>query len=134
VTFLEDLPSTDGLHQLPTSDGGIEIIATRYTKPSQALDACRANTISLMPPQYYLLTTLAELLDKPDGRARVEQLSASSFGQMLINPRALTEKDEQGRTILTYEGDETRGGPEGRLHRSHVRFAPGGVSLNHLNM
>ena len=32
-----------------------------------------------------------------------------------------------GWTILTYEGDEARGGPKGRLHRALVKFEKQGV-------
>jgi len=33
-------------------------------------------------------------------------------------------KDASGRIPLVFEGDETRGGPKGRLHRSLVLFDP----------
>lgn len=51
------------------------------------------------------------------------------FGHMVINPRRLPlrAEDAEGRTILTYEGDETRGGSKGRLHRAYVKFGKGGV-------
>jgi hypothetical protein len=88
---------------------------------------CQANEISLMPPQYYILSTLADVLPSHDARSRLESLSSGAFGSMLITPRALPEKDSEGRTILTYEGDEARGGQQGRLHRSLVKFGQGGV-------
>ncbi|KAJ7024297.1 hypothetical protein C8F04DRAFT_1132042 [Mycena alexandri] len=31
-------------------------------------------------------------------------------------------------TLATYEGDQTRGEPEGRLHRAHVRSEKGGIT------
>ena len=36
--------------------------------------------------------------------------------------------EDDGQVILTFEGDETRGGPPGRLHRALVKFEKGGVS------
>ncbi|OBZ69108.1 putative nudix hydrolase 7 [Grifola frondosa] len=60
-------------------------------------------------------------------RETVRSLSEGLFGRMVINPRALPEVDPEGRTILTYEGDETRGGTKGRLHRCLARFGRGGV-------
>jgi hypothetical protein len=81
-----------------------------------------------MPPQHYILTTLADLLPvgrqtTPQQRVRVEQLSAGAFGRMVICPQA-GKRDANGRTPLVYEGDEARGGPRGRLHRSIVLFSP----------
>ena len=46
----------------------------------------------------------------------------------MINPRPLPEKDEQGLTVLTYEGDELRGGESGARHRVRVCFKKGVVS------
>lgn len=92
--------------------------------PKQALDECREGKISVMPPQFYILSTLADILqgsvNAADHRERVETLSRGLFGRMVINPRRLGE-DQDGRTILTYEGDETRGGSKGRLHRSLIK-------------
>jgi hypothetical protein len=81
-----------------------------------------------MPPQHYILTTLADLLlvghqTTPQQRERVEKLSAGAFGRMVICPRA-GKRDANGRTPLVYEGDEARGGPSGHLHRSIVLFSP----------
>lgn len=81
-----------------------------------------------MPPQYYILSTLADILHGPlntkEQQDKVRTLSKGTFGRMTINPRPFG-KDENGRTILTYEGDETRGGPKGRLHRVLAKFKPG---------
>ncbi len=80
-----------------------------------------------MPPQHYILSTLADILVGPEARThqreRVERLSAGAFGRMVIHPQA-GEKDANGQTPLVFEGDERRGGPKGRLHRSLVRFNP----------
>lgn len=137
MTFLDIAPSTgfrSGQKQdrLPTPDGGQEVISARFIHPAAAIKEFQARKTSLFPPQYYLLSTLASILpdtfSTPEQRAKVAQLSSGHFGQMVIQPRGLPEKDPEGRTILTYEGDETRGGSSGRLHRGHVKFGRGGVS------
>jgi hypothetical protein len=80
-----------------------------------------------MPPQHYILTTLADILVGREAtsqqRERVKQLSVGAFGRMLIHPKA-GKKDADERTPLVYEGDEARGGPNGRLHRSLVLVSP----------
>jgi len=91
--------------------------------PQEALAEHRSKKIALMPPQHYILTTLADLLVGRQQRERVEQLSAGSFGRMVICPQA-GKRDANGRTALVYEGDEARGGPRGRLHRSIVLVSP----------
>lgn len=88
-----------------------------------------------MPPQYYILTTLADILhgsvNTSEQREKVTKLSRSSFGGMVINPRRLmpappgTSEDE---IVLTYEGDESRGGPPSRLHRAVLKNNAKGVS------
>jgi hypothetical protein len=105
------------------------VIEARFVHPRDALAEHRAKKIALMPPQHYILTTLAELLvgrdptSQPRQRERVERLSAGAFGRMVVFPRA-GKKDADGRTPLVYEGDEARGGPKGRVHRSLVLFSP----------
>lgn len=111
-------------------DGRQEVIEARFVHPKQALDECREGKVSFMPPQFYLLSTLADILqgskNTPEQRSQVEKLSNGLFGRMIINPRPIGQ-DSDGRTILTYEGDETRGGSVGRLHRALLKMQ-GGVS------
>jgi len=68
-----------------------------------------------MPPQYYILTTLADILVGREAtsqqRERVKQLSVGAFGRMLIHPK-VGKKDANERTPLVYEGDEATGGTE----------------------
>jgi len=126
---------TSGAKQerIPKHDGGQEVISARFVHPEDALQEFRDGKIKFMPPQAYLLTTLAGVLqgrvNTPTQRARVEELSRGMFGRMVINPRPLLAKpDEDGRTILTYEGDETRGGSKGRLHRVIIKAGKGGIT------
>ncbi|KAF9482816.1 hypothetical protein BDN70DRAFT_874629 [Pholiota conissans] len=140
VAFLPAAPSsgfTSGAKQerIPKHDGGQEVIEVRFVHPTKALDECREGTISFMPPQYYILSTLADILhgsmNTPDQRLKVETLSHGLFGKMVINPRR-KGVDENGRAILTYEGDETRGGSKGRLHRALVTM--NGSSASDISM
>ena len=91
-----------------------------------------------MPPQFYILTSLAAILSgdvsTPEQRDAVTRLALGWFGRLMINPRALPEKDGQGLVILTYEGDEARGGQVGARHRVHVRSSKGVVSANRLTL
>ncbi|KAK0463665.1 uncharacterized protein EV420DRAFT_1618637 [Desarmillaria tabescens] len=75
--------------------------------PDDALAEFNDGKVIFMPPQFYILYTLASILrgnrNLPEQRDKVAQLSRGLFGRM---------------GILTYEGDETRGGSKGRLHRA----------------
>lgn len=106
-------------------DGGQEVIEAHFVHPRKALEECREGKISFMPPQYYILSTLADILQGPhntsDQRRKVQTLSQGLFGRMVINPVRVGE-DHSGRAILAYEGDELRGGTKGRLHRTLVKF------------
>ncbi|RDX56439.1 hypothetical protein OH76DRAFT_387682 [Lentinus brumalis] len=139
VTFLDEarpagFSSGDKQERLPTPDGGQEVIEARFLHPAKALEEFYAQRISLFPPQLYLLKTLAEVLqgtqNTVEQRDRVRILSQGAFGRMVINPRALQDAAAQaeGFSVLTYEGDETRGGSPGRRHRSRVRFGQGGAA------
>ena len=105
-------------------------MATRFLHPEDALAEFQEGKILFMPPQAYILQTLAEILEGRTNtvtqREYVKALSRGIFGRMVINPRRLGE-DEEGRTILTFEGDETRGGSKGRLHRVLARVGKAGV-------
>lgn len=108
--------------------------------------------ISMMPPQFYILSALEEILADPhdentqEQRNAIARLARGTFGRMVINPRALTtvtsgergDDNLKGKNksdnvfVLTYEGDETRGGSKGRLHRAVLQPGKGGVRLQQL--
>ncbi|KAG6833657.1 hypothetical protein H0H87_002853 [Tephrocybe sp. NHM501043] len=137
VTFLPAAPSsgfTSGSKQdrVPKHDGGQEVISARFVHPEDALNEFRERKITFMPPQAYLLQTLSEILqgrvNTAAQRERVEVLSRGLFGRMVLNPLRLGSPDAEGKSILTYEGDETRGGSKGRLHRVIIKAGKGGIT------
>jgi hypothetical protein len=118
--------------RIPTPDGGQEVISARFVRPGDALAEFRERKVTLMPPQFYILTTLFEILhgqkNTPQQREQIRTLSQGSFGHMVFNP--ILTKDVDGREIFTYEGDETRGGSKGRLHRASGILDRTGVSTS----
>lgn len=99
--------------------------------PKAALAEFRAHKIGLMPPQFYLLTTLAELLSEgqttPSERNKVEVLARGAFGRMVVHPHAIP--NEEGGISYTYVGDEACGGPKGRRHRCVFASKKAGVCV-----
>jgi hypothetical protein len=90
-----------------------------------ALSAHLEHKMIFMPPQFYILSTLADILNgsktTTEQIEQVKKLSQGGFGRLTINPRGIG-KSSDGRTILAYEGDEARGGVKGRMHRALVQF------------
>ncbi|EIN07101.1 hypothetical protein PUNSTDRAFT_135790 [Punctularia strigosozonata HHB-11173 SS5] len=142
VTFLSEVDdgarpaaAAQGVHEqrMPTPDGGLEVFSTRFLRPSVVLEQFRRKEIALMPPQFYILSVLADIFaaqnrSREQQHASIRQLSAGPFGRAVFNPLALPKRDNQAPTIMTYESDEERGGPKGRRHRSVIKFGPSGVS------
>ncbi|KAF5381066.1 hypothetical protein D9615_004108 [Tricholomella constricta] len=137
VAFLPAAPSSgfsSGAKQdrIPKPDGGQEVVSARFLHPEDALAEFREGKITFMPPQAYILQTLSDILQGresiPAQRERVQTLSRGLFGRMVINPLSFGAPDTKGRSILTYEGDETRGGSKGRLHRVLIKAGKGGIS------
>ena len=126
------------LDRLPTPDGGQEVVAARFVHTSDILQEVAEQRITLMPPQYYIVKTLAPLLEgrrtTGEQKVRVESMAKGSFGRLEINPMPMKMDTGDGEgwkgwSCLVYEGDEARGGVKGRRHRSLVKFAKPGVSL-----
>ena len=105
------------------------MIEARFIHPRTALIEFREGRLNLMPPQYYHLSTLADILQGSTNtlaqREKVQTLSRGSFGKMVITPQLYKKEDGKGPAILTYEGDETRGGSRGRLHRVLFKMTNG---------
>ncbi|THV03524.1 hypothetical protein K435DRAFT_651163 [Dendrothele bispora CBS 962.96] len=138
VTFLPAASSTgfksgDKRERIPKPDGSQEVVTTRFLHPSVAFSENRASKITFMPPQIYILATIQDVFstfpDRTTQHAKIRELSGGLFGKMVINPRKMdANANGRGDAVLTYEGDETRGGKKGRLHRSEVKVGKGGVS------
>ena len=132
VAFLPEASSSgfstgDKEERVPTPDGGQEVVSARFIRPETAIAEYREGKITLMPPQFYLLSTLSGILRTPENtagqREQVVTLSRGLFGHMVINPQLM--RNEKGRNALTFEGDETRGGSKGRLHRVLIKYDRG---------
>jgi len=113
------------------SPDGAEVIQARFVHPRELLVEQRAGRTMLMPPQYYLLNVLAKVFGSHSDFKRngelLRKISCGPFGERVFSPQILQGVQlDNGRQILTYEGDETRGGPKGARHRSNVKFVKGG--------
>ncbi|KAJ3997293.1 hypothetical protein F5050DRAFT_1753155 [Lentinula boryana] len=139
VTFLPGTSASGFMagskqERLPKPDGGQEVIAARFIRPDEALAEFNAQKITFMPPQFYILYTLSNILRSAkstfEERVAVQRLSSGYFGRMVLNPRRLAQPQSSpdASTVLTYEGDETRGGLPGRLHRAVVKMGKGGIT------
>ena len=130
MTFIKIFARSSGI--VDTIDGGQEVIEARFVHPRTSLTEFHEGRLNLMPPQYYLLSTLADILQGSTSTLaqfeKVQTLSRGSFGKMVFNPQRFSEEGK-GRVILTYEGDETRGGSKGRLHRVLVKMTKDGVRM-----
>lgn len=94
--------------QLPTGDGGIEILSTRFMAPHMALDAAKREEIVLFPPQFYLISALLPFLEQPTGledhvtklkRKQLVRFAEKEFGQMTVEPHIL-KKLSDGRVVM----------------------------------
>lgn len=116
---------------IPTPDGGQEVISAKFLHVDEALKQFKEKKLAFMPPQYYILDTLSSILkgDKNTAseRDQVEALARGAFGSMILNPQPLPGAVGANRLVLTYEGDEARGGRPGRMHRVHFRLNKGAV-------
>lgn len=97
-----------GTQQLPTDDGGIEILSTRFITPNAALEAAKKAEIVFFPPQFYLISKLLPFLGESTGledhvaklgRKQLVRFAEGEFGQMTIEPHPL-KKLSDGRMIM----------------------------------
>lgn len=106
----EDNPSAPGRRtkQLPTDDGGIEILSTKFMAPQLALDAAKRDQIVLFPPQFYLISTLLPFLEQSTGledhvvklrRKQLVRFAKGNFGKMTVEPHIL-RKLSDGRVLM----------------------------------
>lgn len=94
--------------QLPTGDGGIEILSTRFITPHAALEAARKDEIVFFPPQFYLISALLPFLEDSAGledhvaklkRKRLIKFAQGEFGKMTVEPHPLKQLPD-GRVIM----------------------------------
>ncbi|KAG8829559.1 hypothetical protein FRC18_009233 [Serendipita sp. 400] len=104
----------------PSHDGQIEVVSTYFQHPKALLDSFGRKEISLMPPQFYLLTMFSDILNiasttgKNEGTGttliqRFRELAAPGFGGRNFNPRfggKIKCSDGIIRSSLMYEGDQ----------------------------
>lgn len=99
-------PETVGgrTRQLPTDDGGIEIVSTRFMAPQLALDAAKRDEIVLFPPQFYLISMLLPFLEQSAGledhvaklrRKRLVRFAKGDFGKMTVEPHVLRKLSDR---------------------------------------
>lgn len=119
--------------QTPTSDGGIEISEARFLRASAWLSQARAGDIILYPPQFALLSIVAQFLDQEDGSnsspaerqrrraALLEFVHAGSppWTDMYICPRSIKLlADKRAVLSLDHPGPELQGsGKKGESDR-----------------
>ena len=102
----------------------------KWMTPAAALAGQKNKTMRFMPPQFYLISVLARILTTdgtrtPEQEELLRSVCNGSFGKRVFNPE--TERME-GRNILSFEGDELRGGISGDRNRALVVFGKSGVS------
>lgn len=123
---IQRLPTPDSLSSGASSS--TEVVSAEFIHPSAALSAFSRGEIGLMPPQFYILTTLKDIFGSEKGgantpaqREHVRKLAFGAFGHVEINPRPLSGPDgilSDGSHVMVFEGDETRKGKKGSLHRA----------------
>ncbi|KIM20484.1 hypothetical protein M408DRAFT_135507 [Serendipita vermifera MAFF 305830] len=125
----------------PTHDNHIEIQSAYFQQPRAIIDSFDKGDISFMPPQFYLLTMLTDIIDlhareRHSGNANstagyVREVAGRQFGGRVFNPRfggKYTGDDGVERSILMYEGDGMYDGKDGDKrvkHRSLLTFKDG---------
>ncbi|GAM36913.1 hypothetical protein TCE0_022r06384 [Talaromyces pinophilus] len=110
--------------QVPTSDGGVEINEARFLTASNWLRQARAGEIILYPPQFLLLSIVAQFLDKStspaatstEKQARRKELldfiysGNPSWTDKFVCPRSLQLLDDQRAVLaLDHPGPELDG-------------------------
>lgn len=112
------------VEELPTTDGGVEVISTGFFGIEEALEMYNRKEITLFPPQFYLLNVLKHFLgahlkeDNAVKRGRLlNYLQSSDFGNRKIEPRALQMFDD-GKMILGFGKDGKFGSIKGWYGKS----------------
>lgn len=120
------------IHRLPSPDSpdrddstSTEVVSARFVHPHDLLSEFSRGEIGLLPPQFYILSTLLDVFgtgsdsgtNTPAHRQQVQKISRSTFGRREFSPRLDPQASSDRERVLVLEGDETRGGKKGHLHR-----------------
>lgn len=137
--------------QVPTSDGGIEINEARFLPASNWLQQAQAGEIILYPPQFLLLSIVAQFLDQATSTSTSAVAATTStekearrkelfdfihsgnppWTDKFVSPRSLQLLDDQRAVLaLDHPGPELHGsGKKGDDERVIlVKFGKGGPS------
>lgn len=109
---------------IPTPDGGVEHTAAQFLYPQEWLDLALRNEVVLFPPQFFLLSIVADFLQCPPSDPKLDRSSIMQeqrdklmtfvetdgdppWGQKCISPNQI--KQEKGNILILGLGDP---GPE----------------------
>ena len=88
--------------RLPTPDKGQEVVAARFVRPSTAIQEFREQKIALVPPQFYLLTTLAEILQGSSNTAGSVHTVLYGYDSRPFNVAVRTVQHAFSSAAITY--------------------------------
>ncbi|RPA87587.1 hypothetical protein BJ508DRAFT_196710, partial [Ascobolus immersus RN42] len=107
----ERMDGKNKVEELPTTDGGVEVISTGFFGIEEALEMYGRKEITLFPPQFYLLNVLKHFLGshlKEENSVKRAKLTSylqnSDFGTRTIQPSVLEVLDD-GRVVLGFGKD-----------------------------
>ncbi|CAZ83499.1 unnamed protein product [Tuber melanosporum] len=97
VTFVDD-------KQVPSHDGGVEVLSARYLTPSRALEMSEHGEMVFFPPQFYLVWRIGEFLSGENsgegGRGKVLEMADGEFGAMVVEPHPIRLLDGGKRVVM----------------------------------
>lgn len=104
------IPQT--LH-IPTSDGGVEHTEAQFLSAAEWLDLAKENKIILFPPQFFLLSVVADFLKPADSSGASQTLQAQrdrllgfaktgdpTWGEKCISPTPLKKEKGKGKVLI----------------------------------
>lgn len=86
--------------QLPSHDGGVEILSTKCLTPTRALEMSRNGEMALFPPQLYLINRLEQFLSGENGAKKVLEMAGGEFGAMVMEPHPIRWLDGGKRILM----------------------------------
>jgi hypothetical protein len=109
--------SREAVIPTPTPDGGVEHTAARFLAPETWIEMARSGEIILFPPQFFLLTMVAQFLKSTvphslttdvlaQQRKQLRQFAQGGdppWADVCISPQALIGKVGDGRAVLSLE-------------------------------